>query len=211
VIVVVVLGILATIGMPMYNNTIEKAKAKACEINLKALLGAIETRTIEQNSFPASLSKLTNAELERAWVKVLKDEGRLKVKITFFLADFDEYGLAYAQENWLHRYIGDASVLKCPANHQGGVSYGLNGNLVGMTHRAYKALSPDTLVVADSNKTVFSGEEDLTKRHKVYKFFSSKAYAQAMDRGERRITTGIGHFFSSGKYSIRLNSDNIIK
>jgi type II secretory pathway pseudopilin PulG len=48
VISLIILGILATLGLPLYNNAIENAKAKACEMNLKVLLGALEAYSLER-------------------------------------------------------------------------------------------------------------------------------------------------------------------
>jgi Tfp pilus assembly protein PilE len=66
VIVVVMIGILVTIGIPLYNNTVENAKAKACELNLKTILGAVEAQTLERNSFPASLSAISDKNFQKA-------------------------------------------------------------------------------------------------------------------------------------------------
>ncbi|MFA5008824.1 MAG: hypothetical protein WC546_06350 [Candidatus Omnitrophota bacterium] len=180
IIAVVIIGILATISIPIFNNVIENSKAKTCELNLDAILGAVEAQTIESNAFPASLSSLTDKNLEKGWAKVLQKEGSLKVKLIYFLANLDKGNLAYAQPQarWLGKFISSNSVLICPASAHGQNSYGINSSLRGMSYSQYKALSSDTAIVGDCAASSFSGEDSLEPRHKKYHLFSYERYAQ---------------------------------
>lgn len=195
VIVIVVLGILITVGIPVYNNTIENARAKACELNLKTILGAVEAQTLEHNAFPASLSKIEDKNFEKAWAKVLKEEGAFKVKLSYFLVDLDERGLAYAQaavnEPWVHRFITDPKVLTCPSAH-GGNSYGVNSSLAGQTYEQYKAMPDGLVVVGDCDNNQFTNIGQLTGRHKEYRVFGSTNYAVSLTKSHKKqkVTTG---------------------
>jgi len=179
VIAIVIIGILVTIGIPLYSNIIENARAKTCELNLKTILGAVEAQTLEQNSFPASLSKISDKNFNKAWAKVLKEEGAFKVKLAYFLANFDEGGLAFAASAttgpWVHKFISDSSALSYPSVH-GGNSYGINSALTGKTYEQYKTEADSVLVVGDSNSNTFSGNA-LAERHKKYGFFEVTTYA----------------------------------
>ncbi|MFA5305311.1 MAG: prepilin-type N-terminal cleavage/methylation domain-containing protein [Candidatus Omnitrophota bacterium] len=187
-IVVVIIGILATIGIPLYNNTIENAKTKTCEINLRTILGAVEAQTLEQNSFPASLSKISDKNFEIAWAKVLKEEGALKIKLVYFLANLDKNGLVYAaiasKGPWIHKFIGEASTLKCPAANEG-ISYGINASLAGKTYQQYVAESAETVIVGDCASNTFKNDGDLDARHKEYGLVKSDSYANGCTRNKQ--------------------------
>lgn len=189
-IVIVVIGILATLGIPLYNNTIEDARAKACELNLKTILGAVEAQTSEQNSFPASLSKISDKNFRKAWAKVLKEEGAFKVKLVYFLVNFDERSLAYAatagSKPWVGKFIGEGNILQCPSAH-GGNSYGINANLTGKTYEEYKVEASTTIVVGDCNSNKFTSAASLASRHKHYELFRVNKYAIAIDKGKEKI------------------------
>ncbi|MFA5337386.1 MAG: hypothetical protein WC330_03535 [Candidatus Omnitrophota bacterium] len=187
VIVIVVIGIFVTIGIPLYNNTVENAKAKACELNLKTILGAVEAQTLERNSFPASLSAISDKNFQKGWAKVLKEEGAFKVKLVYFLVNFDEKGLAYAQnaEPWIHRFITESNVLQCPSVHEG-ISYGLNSSLAGKTFEEYNTEPGEVIVVGDCNTNVFAGDGQLAGRHKEYKIVGSTNYAVTLTKSHKK-------------------------
>jgi len=195
VIVVVMIGILVTIGIPLYNNTVENAKAKACELNLKTILGAVEAQTLEHNSFPASLSSISDKNFQKAWAKVLKEEGAFKVKFIYFLVNFDKNGLAYAKnaEPWIHKFIAESDVLQCPSAH-GGISYGINSSLAGKTFEEYNAESGEVIVVGDCDSNVFVGDGQLAGRHKEYRILGSTNYAVTLTKNhkEKKVHTSGG-------------------
>lgn len=188
VIALIILGILATIGIPLYNNAIEDAKAKACELNLKVLLGALEAYSLENDHLPATLGELRQDDMRRAWAKVLKQEGGWKVKLTYFLIDLDGHGLVYAQQ-WLNKYIGSGRFTSCPANTAGGISYGLNANLAGIPLSQYRAVI-DTPIIADADAALFNVLVTRHKKYLLFPFTGVNEYAQAVintPAGEKKV------------------------
>lgn len=95
---VLIVFVLATISIPMYKNTVENAKAKVCETNLKMLQAAVEVYGLENNVLPGSLTQLQDRHIRRAWAQIFRGENKFLLKCAYFLVDFDARGLAYAQE-----------------------------------------------------------------------------------------------------------------
>ncbi len=194
VIAIVVIGILVTIGIPLYNNTVENARARTCELNLKTILGAVEAQTLEHNSFPATLSEINEKNFEFARQKVLKEEGALKVKLIYFLAKLGDKSAAYAQVPngpWIHKFIYNNETLRCPSAH-GANSYGINGSLAGKTYEEYKDEPQATIVVGDCDNTSFNGTGELASRHKEYGFFTENDYAVTVTKGHEAVKTNKG-------------------
>lgn len=147
-IVVIVIGILATLAIPAYRNVVENAKTRTCVLNQQALLGAIEAFLIENDELPASLGELRYRHRQRGWAKLLEKEGSWKVDLTYFIVNFDKAGLAYAQSI---RELVDATALHCPAqpSNRNLPHYELGADVVGANRIVYEALDLDTVVVSD--------------------------------------------------------------
>lgn len=174
IIVVIILGILVTIGIPIYNNVMENAKVKVCETNQKVLLQAVEAYGLENDQLPGTLSDLKREHLRRAWAKVFREENPLLLKLAYFIVDWDKRSLAYAQEGWIKRYIGDLKYFTCPKDETPppqGYSYGISKKVAKLSWQEYKNLSPDTVIIADSDEPVFIQP---TSRHKKYSLIPGK-------------------------------------
>ena len=156
--------ILTTIGIFVYNRTIAYAKDTVCQTNLRALEGAIELYTME-DALPASLGRLKLEHIEKGYARAMEDRGWLK-KLSFFLIKLDSSDEAYAQfltpEN-LKTYGGSEGIFHCPADHNGGASYGINGYLVG---KKWSKIDKDELVIADSDHYVFTTPDQIAGRHR---------------------------------------------
>jgi competence protein ComGC len=199
IITLIIILLLFTIGIPMYHNVVENAKAKACEVNLKVLLGALEAHAVENDQLPGSLSQLNKNDLQKAWAKVLDKEGWWRIKLVYFLIDFDKRGLAYAQSSWISRYVGALKYLTCPVDDTpppAGFSYGLNSSLANISYNDYQNLASDVLVIADCDKPTFASENDLAKRHLRYEVFHKQNFAIAIKKGEEMVYSAN---LSSGK------------
>jgi prepilin-type N-terminal cleavage/methylation domain-containing protein len=184
-IAVIILGIILTFAVPTYYNILEKAKSKVCEQNLNVLAEAVEIYALENDSLPASLSQLRQDHLDKAWAKIL-DKDSLKIKLAYYLVDLDKKGLAYAQTAWVERYVGKIKHLSCPSDQSPppvGFSYGINGNLAGLSYNEYKVMS-DMDLVADCEQDVFYGEGDLTKRHREVSILGGDEYALTITRSK---------------------------
>jgi type II secretory pathway pseudopilin PulG len=200
VIAIVVVGILVTMGIPLYNNTVENARARTCELNLKTILGAVEAQTLERNSFPATLSEISEKNFEFARQKVLKEEGALRVKLISFFAKLGDKGAAYAQVPngpWIHKFIYDNETLRCPSAH-GANSYGINGSLAGKTYEEYKNEPQGLIVIGDCDNTSFGGTAELASRHKEYSFFRANDYAVTVTKDHRAVKANRGSLAGGG-------------
>lgn len=215
VIVVVVVGILATVGVPVYQNIIDKARADVCATNQQVLLGALDAFGHENYQLPASLSELRQKDIERAWAKVFEQKGAWRVKLAYFIVDFDQRGLVYAQGAWVSRYIGALEHLTCPSDPTpppAGFSYGLNNVVIGMDYNAYlayQAANPDVIIIGDCNAANFADIANLNMRHHVHKILATDNYAIGItpgdglyaieEDGDATAYTGTGGGKSKGK------------
>jgi type II secretory pathway pseudopilin PulG len=196
-IVIIILGMLLTVAIPVYFNAVEGAKATVCETNQKVIVGAIEAYTAETESFPGSLSKLRKQDIKKAWANILIKEGRWKIKLAYFLVNLEQRGSAHAQ--WIEGYLDKGKFFVCPATAGGetpgaggGISYGINGELAGLSYAQYKALPSDTAIVGDCDATVFIGEGGLALRHKKLTLGGVVHYAIETVRDKSTVTTPSG-------------------
>jgi len=181
--VVIMIGILATLGYPVYTNIIEGSKTKICQSNLDALSIALDIYVMENDSTPGDLSQIPTEYFKKAYACVLQRKGAWKVKLAHFILDLSNRGLAYANggptnptasENFLRNNLarGDIKILHCPGDsdtNPSHISYGINKNLEGRTAVQYKTFG-DTLI-ADCNQTSFMNNYQTdTHRHKKIRF-----------------------------------------
>ena len=156
--------ILTTFGIFVYNKAIAYAKGTVCQTNLRALEAAVELYTMETDALPASLGQLKLEHIEKSYAKAMRDSIWLK-KLSFFLVKLDSSNQVHAQfltpEN-LKTYGGSEGVFHCPADSNGGASYGINGNLLG---KQWSKIGRDELVIADSDHYVFTTPDQLARRH----------------------------------------------
>ncbi|NMA65732.1 MAG: prepilin-type N-terminal cleavage/methylation domain-containing protein [Clostridiaceae bacterium] len=61
-VVVVIIGILALIAVPVYNNLTGQARQTACDANIKIITDAATLYEAQIGSFPTDISKLTDPE-----------------------------------------------------------------------------------------------------------------------------------------------------
>jgi hypothetical protein len=143
---------------------------------------------MEHDTMPGDLSQIPSETIKRAYASVLKEKGAWKIKLARFILQWQERGLAYAQPLGLkHRLAGgNEAMLTCPADTtppaQGGVSYGLNSALRGMTSREYRALARTTVLIGDSDSAEFTGGP-AAARHRHYNFMSGERFVLGSGRG----------------------------
>jgi competence protein ComGC len=171
--VLLIILVLTTFGVFVYHRAIAYAKGTVCQTNLRALESAVELYTMETDALPASLGRLKLEQIEKGYARAMRDGGWLK-KLSFFLVKLDSSNEVYAQfltpEN-LKTYGVSEGIFHCPADHNGGASYGINGNLVG---RQWSKIGMDELVIGDSDHYVFTTPDQLTKRHRNKAFAINK-------------------------------------
>ena len=201
IIVLIIVGGIITVAIPLYHNVVEKAKAKVCEANLKVLAAAVEIYALENDQLPGSLGQLQPQHLRKAWAQIFKEEDEWKIKLAYFIVDFDNRGLAYASSNLLQRYLGgDIKLITCPSDPTPppqGTSYGINCALAGMSYRDYKNLPDSYIVVGDCETSCFHSLWELSFRHKRYFFYYPSHYAHYITKA-RRIFTQEGYGYGGG-------------
>ena len=163
--VVAIIIVLASIGMFVYHKGLAYAKATVCETNLRSLNKAIKSYATENNdALPASLGQLKLEHLEKGYAMVRKDHDWL-VKFCFFLVKIDASDQVYAQF-LTYENLKMSGILKnsfhCPADRNGGASYGINSNLEG---KKWSEVGDGVIIVADADNYKFSTESQLAKRH----------------------------------------------
>jgi prepilin-type N-terminal cleavage/methylation domain-containing protein len=163
-VVVAIILILASIGMYAYQRSLAYAKETVCKTNLRALKNAVDMYVSDNEAFPASLGQLKPEYLEKAYAKAMEDRGWVK-RVCFFLAKFDTSDHAYAQfltyEN-LKDYGASQATFHCPADSNGGISYGINGSLAG---ERLSEVDRNEVLIADCENYTFFAFNELARRH----------------------------------------------
>ena len=173
IVVLAVVLILSTIVMFLYQKSLAYAKGTVCQTNLKALHKAIILYSQDNDVLPATLGDLNLEHLEKGYAKVMEDRGWL-IKASTYLIKLDASDHAYAQfltyEN-LKEYGAGKRIFRCPADRNGGTSYGINGNIGG---KRWTDINEYVIVVADNDNHVFYTLDELSKRHSHMAFASNK-------------------------------------
>ncbi len=163
-VVVGILLILSSIAMYLYQRGLAHAKETVCQTNLKALKEAIELYSTENEALPGTLGELKLEHLEKGYAKAMGDRAWV-IKAYTLLIKLDASDHAYAQfltyDN-LKKYGASEKIFRCPADHNGGASYGINTELEG---ERWEDVGPDVIVVADCDNYVFDNVNQLSKRH----------------------------------------------
>jgi len=189
IITIVIVGILATIAVPIYRNIIEDAEAKVCQANLKVLDAALNIYVMENDAMPGDLSNLSPTMIKKAYAQVMRQENAWKIRLAYSIVGWQERGLAYA--GLLHDLArGDIGSITCPADRtppkEGGVSYGLNAVLRNMRIQDFKALPNNTLVIADNEAAAFNDSSSLAARHAhILSVLNKDEYAQAITKDKQ--------------------------
>lgn len=163
--VAAIIIILASLGMFLYHKGLAYAKETVCETNLRTLNKAIKLYSSENNdALPASLGHLKLEHLEKAYAMVRKDNDWLS-KLSLLLLKIDASDQAYAQfltyEN-LKEFGISENIFHCPADKNGGASYGMNSDLEG---KSWSEVDEEMIIVADSDSYFFYTKNQLAKRH----------------------------------------------
>ncbi len=171
--VVTIIGILATIGYPAYENAVEDSKAKVSQTNLKALKAALDIYIMEYDQVPGDLSQIPPGYIKNAYAEVIKQEGAWKIKLAYFIAGLQDGNLAYAanQDFLLNKLAkGDRGLITDPSDRTTeGISYGLNSVLnpspgVGITAVGYNALAGYAIIIAVCDTDTFTLDSGIARR-----------------------------------------------
>lgn len=156
--------ILGSIAVYAYQKLLDDAREAVCETNVKALTTAIELYSNEYGVVPAVLGDLKMRQLEKAYAQVMGHSDwycRFAHAFLEMSMSSEAYAHFLTYKN-LKRFGVSKKMLRCPGDDNGGVSYGINGNLAG---RHWAKLRSNVIVVGDCDSPVFFHESELKKRH----------------------------------------------
>lgn len=164
VLTVAVMLILSSIGVVSYQKILEMSREEVCATNQQALTKAVEAYISTNYVIPAVLGDLKLEHLEKGYAQVMEKAGWF-TKFSHFLVRTSMSNEAYAQfltyDN-LKNYGASKGFFRCPSDPNGGVSYGINGNIAG---KYWYEIGDNVIIVGDCDNYVFTAQEQLKKRH----------------------------------------------
>jgi prepilin-type N-terminal cleavage/methylation domain-containing protein len=188
-VVLTILLILSSFGMYVYHRSLAYAKDTVCQTNLRALQESVILYTAENDALPGTLGDIKLDHLEKGYAKAMEGR-RWLIKACTLLIKFDTSDHAYAQfltyEN-LKKYGATEKIFHCPADHNGGASYGINGDLQG---KRWSEVHEHTIVVADCDSYVFHSLDQLSKRHD-HKAFAAIKIGEVVELEEEKVVAAI--------------------
>ncbi len=165
VVVVLILIVLSAIAMYVHQRFLAHAKEKVCQTNLRALQAAVELYVAENEALPGNLTHLKREHVEKGYAKAMENKGWL-TKAHTFLIKLEASDHAYAEflthEN-LKEYGVTEKIFHCPADHNGGASYGINSDMEG---ESWADVGDTVVLIGDCDRHTFSSTEQLKLRHK---------------------------------------------
>lgn len=176
IIVVAVILSLSTVSLYGYTQLIEKSRHTVCTTNLNALHNAVKQYFFDHDAFPSVLGDLEPAHIRKGY-EIAFNHRDVFTKFAYLFLSIGNLGEAYAQfltyEN-LSSYGASKSSLSCPSDENGGVSYGINGNLI---NKKWSEINDDDIIIADCDSLVFNNVDQLSGRH------GSQSAALAITKG----------------------------
>ena len=164
-VVVSILLVLFAIAMYLHQQFLTHAKKRVCQTNLRALQTAVELYVAENEALPGNLTRLKLEHVEKGYAKAMENNGWL-IKAYTFLIKLDASDHAYAEfltyEN-LKEYGVTEKIFHCPADHNGGASYGINSEMEG---EGWADVGEGVILIADCDSHTFNSTDQLKPRHK---------------------------------------------
>lgn len=169
-IVVVVLGVVATTAIASYQRIVEQSKAKVCQQNIKMLTTAVKLYSLENDSLPATLSQIPQTYYRRAYAQVI-EKGPMLTKLARKVVDHDHSSLAFALEfkhDNFKQYGTNEENWVCPTQPGASQSYAINEGIEGLRWSYIVKHMPATPIVGEKNGGgTFKKTTDLSTNHKV--------------------------------------------
>jgi prepilin-type N-terminal cleavage/methylation domain-containing protein len=191
--VVGIIMVLSTFGVYIYNRALTSAKEAVCKSNLQALSEAVILYLNDNDAFPASLGQLKPEYIEKGYAKA-REKGGWLLDLSLFFVKVDASDHAYAEfltyEN-LKEYGAAKKIFSCPADSNGGCSYGLNANLAG---KKWSEITGPVVIVADCDQPTFQTEADLPERHRGKAFVITKGKVLGAVAMDKRVATPLSTF-----------------
>lgn len=169
-IVVVVLGVVATTAIASYQRIVEQSKAKVCQQNIKMLTTAVKLYSLENDSLPAALSQIPQTYYRKAYAQVI-EKGPMLTKLARKVVDHDHSSLAFAinfEHDNFKQYGTNEENWVCPTQPGATQSYAINDNLEGLRWSFIMKHYPDTPIVGEKNSgRTFTSTSELSTNHKL--------------------------------------------
>ena len=171
IITVVVLSILSAVGAISWDAMVDKTRQDICAQNQTILVGAIKFYIYDNQAAPTSLSSIYPKYTDFALAKMKKDHPVAYAKRAISLAMLRASEPKSAVAANIAPYLGmQASVLHCPEDSNGGISYGLHEVFNGITGVSAKNMfeicsENNVVIVADSDLAFISDEGPFAGRH----------------------------------------------
>jgi len=183
-ITVVIVGVIATMGIAGYQGMVERARAKQCQVNLGVINAAVKQYALENDALPATLSKLSPEQLEKAYAEIMERQG-IGWHIAKAIIKFDDGMMAYAQSLVTGELLpANSPHFNCPSDPaQNFKSYAINTNFAGIP---WRLIPPSAVLVADGDADgdqEFTSLAGQTPRHKKGTLFGANSYALAITKG----------------------------
>jgi len=192
---ILILIVLASISLGVFNNIVNSARLNLCRQNQIIIMNALKLYIYQNNTVPASLSKLPAKYCDFAIASLKKNEPRALAmrKVYLALVKMSEGDDACAGgEAFTKDYITNPKVFKCPVSSGTGRSYAYNDTLVtgaGVIDQFKWLETNDYPIICDSTVDKFAandaagGNGDITAglatRHKY------RTYAIAIATGSK--------------------------
>ena len=185
-IIVVIVGVLATVAFYASQTFFETSKDKVCRANLMVLKQALDFYILDHEVFPVGLTvaNIPQKYIGRAYASVSCEGQSWEAKLNSFIESWKKEALVYALPLINSFPPHNLEMITCPKDldppipsNMNLVSYGINGGLSGKTILDYQALSPTYVLIEDSDSPVMASP---AKRHVTYG--KSVPYALAIQK-----------------------------
>jgi len=172
-IAVAIIAILSSLGVGVWDSSVDNARQKICAQNQIILLESLKMFAYDKDAVPTTLSGLDPEYIELAMANIEKENPLFKPLRSTYLALLRINDGKQAWAIPLSDYIKlDSNVTCCPANTQGGISYGMNSAITN-AQTLKSAISAGSPIICDCNNSRFSSlSSEAAYRHG--KMFGSK-------------------------------------
>ncbi|MBI3312216.1 MAG: prepilin-type N-terminal cleavage/methylation domain-containing protein [Candidatus Omnitrophica bacterium] len=165
-VVVLVLAILAAASMAGYRGYRERVDELTCITNGQVRVAAIKLYAYDNNALPGSLSQLRPQDIERATALVIG--GKQRYTMLAHLKELFRESVAEAVPLPVRYYQNNPSVIRCPSDSNGGVSYQINSAFANQPLSTLLRASGNAILVFDSDVAGDNGadpDNDVAFRH----------------------------------------------
>jgi len=163
---VLILAILSSVGIVLWDGAVDNARQRICAQNQYILDESLKIYIYDKEAVPISLSSLVPEYSAFAIAKISKENFLFKParNISLALININDGRQAWASSVFSDYIMGNKSILRCPANKGGGLSYGYNIQLKDLEGGAaidkYKELQSNSMpIICDCDNSTFDAPD----------------------------------------------------